>query len=380
MPNLTLEQFEKLKRNTLFGRYISLEMITPILEELSKKCQVTVVGNSVEGRPIHSIQIGDGQKKVLFWSQMHGNESTTTKAILDLLHDMTMNSKSYSVILETCTLCVIPMLNPDGAEHYTRVNANSIDLNRDAQDLSQPESRVLKAVFEDFKPNYCFNLHGQRTIFGAGTEGQSAVVSFLAPAFNESCDTNDTRLEAMAIIGSIVKDLQVELSGKIGLYDDAFNINCVGDTFQNKGIPTILFEAGHYPEDYDREVTRYYIFRALFKALEVIANGVDLEKANVYKALPLNAKCFYDVIFRNVKVSENTESTDVAFQFEERLAHKQIDFIPKVAQIGNLQNHFGHKEFERKGGLILSEYGDKLSVDNEIVFVTLNSEKILIKS
>jgi hypothetical protein len=52
------------------------------------------------------------------------------------------------------------MLNPDGAALY-RENANKVDLNRDSKHL---QSRVsLRAVFE-FKPDYCFNLHDQRTI------------------------------------------------------------------------------------------------------------------------------------------------------------------------------------------------------------------------
>ena len=58
------------------------------------------------------------------------------------------------------------MLNPDGATLYTRANANAVDLNRDSQDLTQPARRVLRATFERFKPDYCFNLHDQRTIFG----------------------------------------------------------------------------------------------------------------------------------------------------------------------------------------------------------------------
>ena len=49
-------------------------------------------------------------------------------------------------ILKACTLYIIPILNPDGAKAYTRLNANEVDLNRDAQDLSQPESKVLRAV------------------------------------------------------------------------------------------------------------------------------------------------------------------------------------------------------------------------------------------
>jgi murein tripeptide amidase MpaA len=38
------------------------------------------------------------------------------------------------------------MLNPDGAKTYTRENANKVDLNRDSQDLTQPESKILRKL------------------------------------------------------------------------------------------------------------------------------------------------------------------------------------------------------------------------------------------
>ena len=113
---------------------------------------------------------------------MHGNESTTTKAIFDLFNYFELaDSKA---LLEACTLLIIPILNPDGAEAYTRFNKNQVDLNRDAQALTQSESKILRTSFESFKPHFCFNMHGQRTIFSAGNTSNSAVLSFLSPSEN----------------------------------------------------------------------------------------------------------------------------------------------------------------------------------------------------
>ena len=61
--------------------------------------------------------------------------------------------------------------------------------------------------------------------------------------------------------------LQVEIPNGIGRYDDGFNLNCVGDTFQNFGVPTLLYEAGHYANDYEREEVRRLMFIALLKGL-----------------------------------------------------------------------------------------------------------------
>ena len=124
------------------------------------------------------------------------------------------------------------MLNPDGAKLYTRENANKIDLNRDSKDLSQPESRVLRETFENFKPDFCYNLHDQRTIFGVGSTGKPATLSFLAPAYNEEREVNESRLKAINLIAGINDVLQKYIPGQVGRFDDSFNINCIGDTFQ----------------------------------------------------------------------------------------------------------------------------------------------------
>ena len=88
---------------------------------------------------------------------MHGNESTTTKALFDLYKYIEdhKETKFVNTLLAMCTFTFVPMLNPDGAEAYTRINANKVDLNRDAQDLSQPESLILKELYTNIKPDYC---------------------------------------------------------------------------------------------------------------------------------------------------------------------------------------------------------------------------------
>ena len=134
---------------------------------------------------------------------MHGNESTSTKALFDCFNLFETENDISKHILEQCTLVVIPILNPDGAEKYTRLNANLVDLNRDAKTLSQPESKVLRNIYNDFKPDYCFNLHGQRTIFSVGETSNVATLSFLSPAQDEERSLTSNRKIAMAIIAEI---------------------------------------------------------------------------------------------------------------------------------------------------------------------------------
>jgi len=365
--------FSSHKANELHGRYIRFDSIEPLIQKLKEDFEVSVIGYSVEKRPIHSIIVGNGSKKILMWSQMHGNESTTTKAMFDAFNVLqTSEDKNVKDLLKACTICFIPMLNPDGAEAYTRSNANNIDLNRDAQDLSQPESKVLRAAFETFKPDFCFNLHGQRTIFSAGSNNKSAVLSFLAPAQDSKNTLSHNRKMAMDLIYRIQNTLQIEIPEHIGIYDDTFNENCVGDTFQGFGVPTILFEAGHFPEDYQRETTRELIFKALFLSLDVITHIKDLgTQHKSYLEIPQNEKLFKDIIIRNVLI--DTAVMDIAIQYEEVLNNDLLEFIPKINAIKSSLNLFGHREIDAKSTKI--EASSELKISNEIVYVVINNEK-----
>ena len=219
------ELFHQYKEHSIHGRYIILESIEPILEKLNTANQVKVIGESVLGKSIYSYQIGKGKTKIFLWSQMHGNEGTTTKALFDFLNVLHSGSESEQKFLDEFTFFCIPMLNPDGADLYTRENANKVDLNRDSQTLTQPESKLLRAVFEKFKPDYCLNLHDQRTIFGVSDTGKPATLSFLAPSYNENREINDIRLKAIHLIAGLNEILQEYLPNQIGRFDDSFNLN-----------------------------------------------------------------------------------------------------------------------------------------------------------
>lgn len=325
------------------GRYITLQHITPLIKKAASYSQLNNIGNSVLNRPIHSLTIGNGSKKILVWSQMHGNESTTTKAVFDVLQFLASDDAIAHSILSNCTLCIIPMLNPDGSYAYTRLNANEIDLNRDAQLQSQPESKVLRAVYDDFQPDFCFNLHGQRTIYSVGNHHKSAIISFLTPSEDEKRTVTAQRTRSMEIIVKMNEMLQKIIPGHVGRYDDGFNLNCVGDTFQSLGTPTILFEAGHYPEDYPREKTRELLFYAMLEAIQYIStNEITGKFTDDYFQIPENGKEFYDVILKNVS-TDMGETFDLGIMYKEVLINEKIHFQPEIEDKKMLKKSFGHK-------------------------------------
>lgn len=365
--------YKTYKAPALSGRYINLNMIKPLLDNLPKSYIVEVIGQSVLGEDILSLTIGTGPIKVLMWSQMHGNESTTTKAVFDMIN--TFSSVEMLSILKACTLKIIPMLNPDGSAAYTRLNANNIDLNRDAQDLSQPESKVLRACFNNFNPDYCLNLHGQRTLFSVGDTNKPATLSFLSPSQDKLRSVTSTRLKAMNVISAINTGLQADLANQIGRYDDGFNINCVGDTFQSLNAPTILFEAGHYKDDYNREVVRGFVYKALLLALNYIANDNDFGyKMEDYFKIPENGKRFYDIIIRNAKYNDQVQ--DIGINYLEQLMDNKVKFRPKVVAISDLSQFYGHKEIDANNNVVLNNDNTLISMDYENDFVIVNNVKL----
>jgi hypothetical protein len=378
---MNLEQlFNQNKEESIYGRYITLDSIEPLLQKLNTSSQLKIIGESVLGKAIYSYQIGEGKTKVFLWSQMHGNESTTTKALFDFLNVLNSGSDLAKRLLANFTFCSIPMLNPDGATLYTRENANKIDLNRDSQDLSQPESRVLRETFESFKPDYCFNLHDQRTIFGVSDTGKPATLSFLAPSYNEDREINESRLKAINLIAGINEVLQAYLPNQIGRFDDSFNLNCIGDTFQYLGVPTLLFEAGHFADDYDREETRKFVFMALIASFTILCENVIVNNGiTKYLNIPQNKVVFYDLMYKNIKINYDgiEKITNFAAQYKEELFENKICFNAYISQIGELENHFGHYVYDAKGAVYKDDYDNfpKLNqkadfyLDNTIEFV-----------
>ncbi|WPR70680.1 M14 family metallopeptidase [Flavobacterium sp. NG2] len=378
---MNLEQlFIENKEQSISGRYLTLDSVEPLLKKLNTNNELSIIGQSVLGEPVYKYQIGSGKTRIFLWSQMHGNESTTTKGLFDFFNLLKSGSELATQLLDTFTFCALPMLNPDGARLYTRVNANKVDLNRDSQDLTQPESRVLREVFEDFKPHYCFNLHDQRTIFGVEDSGKPATMSFLAPSYNEAREVNDSRLKAIELIAGINSVLQRYIPNQVGRFDDSFNINCIGDTFQYLGVPTLLFEAGHYQDDYKREETRKFVFMALLTSYKILSeNDIVVNGIENYLNIPQNKPVFYDFIYKNIKINYDgiEKITNFAAQYKEELIGNDIVFNAYIAEIGDLEGRFGHYEYDGKGATYQDEHQNFPKLDQKATFNLDNNIKFV---
>lgn len=314
------------------NRYFPPESLKEVYTTLGQTYSLDKIGTSVDQRPIYALTIGQGERRVLAWSQMHGNESTSTKALIDLIGYLETSPHGKD-ILSRLTLKVILQLNPDGAHAYTRVNANGVDLNRDAVAQTQPETQALMALFKTFKPDFCFNLHEQRTIFSVGEPPVPATLSFLAPAADADRTITKARKIAMQIIANIYAEHKHASEWGIGRYDDQFNFNCTGDYFTARGVPTVLFEGGHYPGDYLRLHTRELYFKSLKIALRsIITSDFNQYTTHDYLVIPENESRLRDIEIQNVTIVNklNITNSRLFVQYKEQLIDGEIAFIPEI--------------------------------------------------
>jgi hypothetical protein len=317
------------------------------------------LGSSVENRSIYGLRLGHGDFKILAWSQMHGNESTTTRALVDLLR-----SPDLFEILKGITLYIIPVLNPDGLEKWTRVNANQIDLNRDAIDLSQPESQILKDTLDFFEPHLALNLHGQRTFYGALDSVLPAQLSFLTPSADESKTLTPSRLISMRLINKVNQVVGSGMKAAIARYDDSFNANCWGDHCQSMEIPTILFEAGHAGDDYERDQVKELILKSLktvFRNCVIDTDSEDDQIIESYVAIPEITRNYCDILIKNAPAANGV--ADLVVMYHEVIIDLELFFIPMLFAINEPSVLYGHRIIDLKDS---SDFKNDLEIHNDM--------------
>ncbi|WCC45828.1 hypothetical protein PJW08_07510 [Tenacibaculum finnmarkense] len=69
-----------IKQRKISGRYITLNDIEPLYDDLDEDIASKKIGESEQGKAIYQLKLGSGKIKILIWSRMHGNESTRNKS------------------------------------------------------------------------------------------------------------------------------------------------------------------------------------------------------------------------------------------------------------------------------------------------------------
>jgi predicted deacylase len=189
-----------------FTRSLSNRPIAPANVPAVATSTHTVIGTSVEGRPIDAYTYGTGATHLFFVGGMHGGyEWNAALLAYDLKQYLDTDP---SAVPEDLTVAIVPELNVDGlvkvvgkegpftvADVNTqetvqvagRTNADAVDLNRNfdcnwkpeatwrnepesagTAAFSEPESKALRAFIASFKPSVVVFWHSQSgTVYAA---------------------------------------------------------------------------------------------------------------------------------------------------------------------------------------------------------------------
>jgi hypothetical protein len=401
-----LHAYSTFQQETITDRFFKHSDLVKVLESLksNSKFDIKEVGKSFQGRSINLIRCSDGPVKVFLWSQMHGNEPTATMALMDMLNFLGSDEHDYvkEQILQNCTLYILPMVNPDGAEVFTRRNAQEIDINRDFLAQQSPEGRLLRTLRDEIKPHFGFNLHDQVDFWSAGTTGNPATISLLAPAYDHELSVDTYRQIAMQVIAGMNTTLQAIIPGHVGRFNDEHEPRAFGDNFQAAGTSTILIESGGYANDREKQEIRTFVFAAIISGLLSISERTYIrEKVDNYFAIPENKRNHFQILLRNCKLQANssqldslsstqeaqspqltshTYTVDIGLIAQETVNEdlRSVSYTYMVGDVGDLSDRYGYKELDCESFKIiltrplkLDEAADLVVLDGTEVLLTI---------
>lgn len=308
----------------------------PALE--SDRIGLSRLGESLEGRAINAVTLGSGPVTVLLWSQMHGDESTASMSLADLVNWFASAPAADTLrqtLADRLTITMIPMLNPDGAERFVRENRVGIDINRDARRAATPEGRILRGIRDSIKADFGFNLHDQGTRT-AGEDGPVVAIALLAPAADEERSWGPVRQSARQVAAVIAATLEPDLGRRMARYDDEFTPRAFGDNMQLWGTSTVLIESGLLAGDPQKQELRRLNVVALLSALHAIATGEYRDHSTVaYDELPMNLSLSNDLLLLGGELilgGGEPIRADVAIRYEDAVARTG----PRYGEIGDL--------------------------------------------
>ncbi|RPI06851.1 MAG: peptidase M14 [Ignavibacteriae bacterium] len=328
-----------------------LKWLRPLKDQpLLKKLPL---GTSGEGRTVSLYTVGDGPVKVMLWSQMHGDEPTATMALLDIFNFFTVHQDHVvtKTIREKLTLLIIPMLNPDGAERFTRRTAQLVDINRDALALETPEARILRDVCNKYQPDYGFNLHDQDPRLTVGTTKKISAMALLAPPVDEAGTDTPVRARAKKVASLLAQLFALFIPGQIAKWDDTYEPRAFGDAIQSWGTSTVLVESGGWKGDPNKFFIRKLNCIALLSALYAIATGETAQAdAGIYEQIPVNMKLACDRIIRNAVLQLNNQTAplkvDIGINIDTRknASADSLEQVATIVEIGDLRTFIALEE------------------------------------
>jgi hypothetical protein len=318
-----------------------------------------VAGRSAEGRALWTLSFGEGPTRVLIWARQHGDECDCTAALCMALHELFFSKDDpvVELIRRECTLLVLPMVNPDGVQRYTRQCAIGIDLNRDAVAQVTPEGRTLAGLRDSFDPELCFNLHDM-TPRKATPDGDLVAIAYQAGPFEERDIDNEVRLKAKAVIGAMHTAVLPFVPRNVARYTADYMHRAFGDSMMRWGVGSILIESGGWPQDKGgQDFVRRMHALSILAGLHAIARGVHKTlDGSVYETLPFDsATHHFDCLVRNAIVIDGTIPQrcrmDVGIDSDTNTTRDDDarQFRSVIKNVGDMEDRKGKLEVDASG-------------------------------
>jgi hypothetical protein len=169
----------------------------------------------------------DFKTPVMINGSIHGTEFVGTDAVLKLIERFAFqNDDDTKQILENHILIFNVVQNPDGRIHATRFNGNGIDLNRDFITQSQPETKHMVELINEWHPMVFLDLHGY--VKGYGGPFKPGLIEPCTPPHNPNYEYDLFSKWALQQAEAMEKEIVSERSN----YDNT-NTSTSGVDYQN---------------------------------------------------------------------------------------------------------------------------------------------------
>jgi hypothetical protein len=370
------ENYEQFKESRITKRRFSESLWEELIHEWSQHplFNVTEIGKTFEGRAINQVRFGIGPIHICAWSQMHGDEATATKALADIFSFLSQSEDqfdSYREILhQKISFFVIPRLNADGAERWTRETALGIDMNRDAQSLFSPEAKILSNWADTISPVFAFNLHDQNRLYSVGSSPHQTHIALLATTGDEHGTWTPSRIRAGKLANRMCKNIEGELINKIAKWSDEYNSRAFGDTFQSRGYGLLLLESGGAGWDLEKHTLRKINACLLIDALYSIAmDSWKSESLELYQQLQTNERCIVDIKLKNAPLKINQSiRADIAINLKEQIGEEgEITYSWIIEDIGDMSIYHGLTEIDASTFELINNH----AIEKEVTYTQL---------
>lgn len=165
------------------------------LENRIKKFdKYSIIGKDAsEAYDLYLIELGNKVKpKIMITASIHGTEWQSTQysmSFMESMRDNTFPDTSFRrYLLKNFHVLYVPVVNPWGYDHtkpYARYkgrnNAQKVNLNRDFQHFSQPETNHVKRIIDSYQPFFFLDCHLMAPRKDGGKNYQEIIIGNVDP-------------------------------------------------------------------------------------------------------------------------------------------------------------------------------------------------------